>query len=115
MDMYDRINGLLAEKRITKRKMCIDLNLPYTTIASMFQRRSTSVDIQLIKKIADYLVTTLEYLLDGNEKYKKMHNENYFDSNTIIVIKNKKEKSYYKLSENDFNALVAIIEKFKSE
>ena len=74
MDVYDRLNGLLAEKRITKRKLSIDLQIPYSTLASMFQRRSMSVDIETIKKIASYLDTTIEYLATGNENYKFKYN-----------------------------------------
>lgn len=70
MNFYDRLNGILAEKRITKRKLCMDLNIPYTTLASMFQRRSNSIDLDTIQKIASYLNTTLEYLGTGNEEYK---------------------------------------------
>ena len=65
MDMYDRINNLLKDKKISKRKLSIDLAIPYTTLASMFNRRSTSVDIEAIKKIAHYLHTDLDYIVSG--------------------------------------------------
>lgn len=69
MDVYDRINILLAENK-SKRAMCIALGMPYSTLSSMFQRRSKSIDIETLKKIASYLNTTLEYLVTGNENIK---------------------------------------------
>ena len=65
MDMYDRIDKLLEENKISKRKLSLDLAIPYTTIASMFSRRSTSVDIETIKKIAHYLHADLDYIVSG--------------------------------------------------
>lgn len=115
MDIYDRINILLIEKKTNKRKMSIDLNMPYSTLASLFTRRSTNVDIQVMKNIAVYLGTTLEYLIDGNEKYKYANDCEYYSSNTIVVIKNKENKKYYKFNDDDFNAILKIIDKFDKE
>lgn len=66
MDMYDRIDTLLKEKKINKRRLSMDLNIPYTTLVSMFNRRSTSVDIETIKKIASYLGTDIDFLVFGD-------------------------------------------------
>ena len=65
LDMYDRIEQLLSEKRISKRKLSLDLDIPYTTIASMFKRRSMSVDIETIKKISKYLDIDLDFVVSG--------------------------------------------------
>lgn len=66
MDMYDRLERLLSEKKISKRKLSMDLNIPYTTLVSMFKRRSTSVDIETIKKLAKYLQTDIDFLVSGD-------------------------------------------------
>lgn len=66
MDMYDRIEQILDEERISKRKLSIDLEIPYTTLVSMFNRRSLSVDIETIKKIAHYLNVDLDFLIAGD-------------------------------------------------
>lgn len=107
MDFYDRLNGLLAEKRITKRKLCLDLDIPYTTLASMFQRRSNSVDLDTVKKIASYLNTTLEYLATGNEEFK-------FNSDhpiNTITISTADETTVYKVSDQDVKAIKTLLEK----
>lgn len=109
MDMYDRINDFLDKRKLRKSDLSKNLNIPYSTIASMFQRHSTGVDVEIIKKIADYLNTTVEYLVNGNEKYKIADNENY--SNCMVAIKDKGNKKYFQLTENDFNAILTILEK----
>lgn len=110
MDFYDRLNGILAENRITKRKLCIDLNIPYTTLASMFQRRSTSIDIELVKKIASYLNTTLEYLVTGNEIYKI---KSFTQTNTITIQTSNNESFVYSVSNEDLNAIKILLDKIK--
>ena len=115
MDIYDRINILLIEKKKNKRKMSIDLQMPYSTLSSLFIRRSTNVDIQIMKKIANYLGTTLEYLINGDEKYKYGKDEKFYSKNTIIVIKDNDNVKYYKFNDDDFNAILTIINKFHME
>ena len=112
MDVYDRLNGLLAEKRITKRKLSIDLQIPYSTLASMFQRRSMSVDIETIKKIASYLDTTIEYLATGNENYKFKYNA---PLNTIKVTTGNNETFSYSVSDENIIAIKTILETMSKE
>lgn len=106
MDFYDRLNGILAEKRITKRKLCIDLDIPYTTLASMFQRRSNSIDLDTIKKIASYLDTTLEYLATGNEKFK---HKNTAPANTISITTKDNDSYVFILSDEELNAILTLL------
>lgn len=106
MDFYDRLNVMLAEKRITKRKLCLDLNIPYTTLASMFQRRSNSIDMETVKKIASYLNTTLEYLATGNEKFKSKDNA---PANTVNITTKDYENFVFKLTDEELNAILTIL------
>lgn len=107
MDIYDRLNGMLAEKRITKRKLCLDLGIPYTTLASMFQRRSNSIDIETLKKISSYLDTTLEYLATGEEQYKFIRGQSF---NTITICTHD-ETLVYKVSNEDIKAIKTLLDK----
>lgn len=115
MDFYDRINELLEEKKIKKTTLSKEIKIPYTTIASMFSRHSTSIDVQIIKKIADYLETTTEYLINGNENLKRKKDYKSYNENTIIAIKDDENANYYQLSENDFKAIITILEKLKGK
>ena len=106
MDVYDRINILLAENKKSKRAMCIVLGMPYSTLSSMFQRRSKSIDIETLKKIASYLNTTLEYLVTGNERYKNL---TFAPTNTITIVTTDNKTYVYKLSNDKLNAIMTIL------
>lgn len=111
MDIYDRINLILKREKKNKRDLSRDLSVSYNTLSAMFQRRSTSVDVTTMKKIATYLNTTLEYLVTGNEEYFYLKPES--NNFTVIAIRNENEKRYFTFAEDDFNAVVTLLEKLK--
>lgn len=55
MDMYDRIDELLKEKNISRRKLAIMAGVPPTTLQSAFSRKTVNLSHDTIKKIADAL------------------------------------------------------------
>lgn len=63
MIFYDKVNKLIKEKQIKKKKMCEDLNIPYTSLMSAFSRKSKSISIDVVEKIADYLEVSVDYLI----------------------------------------------------
>ena len=111
MDIYDRINEILKREKKSKRELSNILQMPYSSLNSLFQRRSTSVDVTTMKKIATYLNTTLEYLVTGNEEYFYLKPES--NNFTVIAIRNENEKRYFTFAEDDFNVVVALLEKIK--
>ena len=111
MDIYDRINEILKREKKSKRELSNILQMPYSSLNSLFQRRSTSVDVTTMKKIATYLNTTLEYLVTGNEEYFYLKPES--NNFTVIAIRNENEKRYFTFAEDDFNAVVTLLEKLK--
>lgn len=111
MDIYDRINEILKREKKSKRELSKVLEMPYSSLNSLFQRRSTSVDVTTMKKIATYLNTTLEYLVTGNEEYFYLKPES--NNFTVIAIRNENEKRYFTFAEDDFNAVVTLLEKLK--
>ena len=65
MDMYDRINEIIKSRKINKRKLCLDLNISYSTLDSMFARHSSIEPVTIINNIANYLDVDVEYLVIG--------------------------------------------------
>lgn len=63
--MYDRINKKLYFKRATRKDLSEAIGVSYNTLTTMFQRKSTNVDIETIRKIAKFLDVTIEYLVTG--------------------------------------------------
>lgn len=68
MDYYDRIDLLLKERKDNAKNMCRNINLSYNTFAGQKQRRSKNIDMFIVQKIADYLQTSTEYLINGSNK-----------------------------------------------
>lgn len=67
MDYYERIESLLKKKNDTAKNMCREIGLSYNTFAGQKKRKSKNIDMQTVQKIAKYLNTTSEYLINGND------------------------------------------------
>lgn len=67
MDIYDRINLRLAQLSMTRRRLCEQAGLSYSTLASQFQRRSKNMSLETIRSIAKALHVTADYLVLGDE------------------------------------------------
>ena len=67
MDYYERIESLLKEKNDTAKNMCREIGLSYNTFTGQKKRKSKNIDMQIVQKIAKYLNTTSEYLINGND------------------------------------------------
>lgn len=63
MNFYDKINTLLRDKKITKSKLCEDLQIPYNSLMSMFNRKSKNITMDVIEKIAEYLDVSVDFLV----------------------------------------------------
>lgn len=110
MNMYDRITELLKEKKINKVRLCEETGIPYSTLASMFQRQSTNIDVETIKKIALYLNTTLEYLVSGNVLISQNINHDC-PNNTIIAITKSGQHEYKIQDDETMEAILVLIKK----
>lgn len=65
-----RINGLLAEKGISKQKFYEDCSITSASY-SLWNKGKTTPRMKNLETIAQYLGTTTEYLLTGIEETKK--------------------------------------------
>ena len=66
MDYYDRIDVLLKEKKDNAKNMCSSIGLSYNTFNGQKRRHSKNIDMYNVQRIADYLGTTTEYLINGS-------------------------------------------------
>lgn len=105
MDIYDRINNLLKDNLMTRRQLSIKTGISYNTLTAMFQRRSTNIDIETLKKIADYFDVTIDYLL-GNES--ELNNK---QSNISMLISefNKIGVDIENLNNEEFNRIMNVV------
>lgn len=67
MDIYDRINQLLAKQHRTRKDLCQAANLSYSTLTSQFHRRSKNMSLETIRAIAKTLNVSADYLVLGEQ------------------------------------------------
>ena len=65
MDIFDRIDRRLRENGSTKRALCEATGIPYSSLMTLYQRRSGNMANETAIKIADFLGVSLDYLLRG--------------------------------------------------
>ena len=83
-DIYDRIDIKLKEKDTTRKQMCIDLNIPYSTLTSFYQKRSGNITLSTIRKIAEYLGCSMDFLVRGENM--NCYNNNIMYNGNIDTI-----------------------------
>lgn len=67
MDFYDRVNLKLKEKKMTRKELSERIGMTYNTLNALYKRRSSRIKLDDVKKIADVLDTTTDYLANGYE------------------------------------------------
>lgn len=65
MNTYEKIDDILKKQKRSRRWLAQQLQIPPTTLQSMFSRKST-LDIELLKRIADVLKVSFAELLPGD-------------------------------------------------
>ena len=64
--VYDRIEQRLKEINMNKRQLADEAEIPYSTLISAFNRKSSSFSFDYLEKIAKVLNIDIDYLLHGN-------------------------------------------------
>lgn len=105
LDIYDRIDLKLREKEATRKKMCKDLSIPYSTLTSFYQSRSGNITLPTIKKIADYLDCSMDYLVNGEGGVSYNNNIMYNGNIHSITISNGDKASRRELTEIEYEIM----------
>ena len=81
--IVNRINSLLAERGIDKKKFYEDCGITSASY-SLWNTGKTKPRMKNLETIADYLRVPVSYLLEGKEQKEKpaLHMENGFDADT---------------------------------
>lgn len=75
MDIYDRITELLKRQKKTRKDLCASTGLSYNTMTSLFKRKSKNMRLDTIRAIAEYLGTSVDFLLFGERRTALLVNE----------------------------------------
>ena len=74
MNFGDILRALLEEREITQKQLATDLNIAPSTIGSYVQNNSEP-DFKMLKQIAEYFDTSIDYLLDHRTRQTATHRE----------------------------------------
>lgn len=106
MNFVERIDEKLKEKNIKRVGMCEDVGID-TSIMTAWKKRGTIPAADICLKIAEYLGTSVEYLVTGKEK----------DSGSVALTA--EEENVLNIWEdlNDFqkNTIKTLLESYKKE
>lgn len=84
MNIYDRINKLLKDKKVTRKDLAKETGISYQTLSSLFYRQSGNMSLTTIKSIAEYFQVSVDYLVMGESFLVKEKAEKYLGDNNEI-------------------------------
>lgn len=66
MTFTDKLERMMAEKRINRAELSRQSGVPYTTIVNFYEKGTDNIKLSTLKKISDYFNCSLDYLVDDN-------------------------------------------------
>lgn len=70
MKLTDKLDLLMAEKKINKMELSKQSGIPYTTIVNFYEKGTDNVKLSTLRKLSNYFSVSLDYLADDNEEQK---------------------------------------------
>ena len=64
MSFIEKLDKLMAEKRITKAILSREADIPYTTIDGFYKKGCDNIKLSTLRKLAAYFNCSLDYLVD---------------------------------------------------
>lgn len=64
-DIYNRLEFLLQNKNLSKRKLADMIDSPYSTVVSIFANQSRGFNFDMLSKIAQTLNVSIDWLVTG--------------------------------------------------
>lgn len=80
MSVYERIEQLCKERKVSKRKLSLDLGLNQSTVSKWKDHDPTS---DKIKKVADYFDVSVAYLMGETDVQKNVQPTYYNEPMTV--------------------------------
>ena len=66
MSFTEKLDMLMAERRINKSILSREADIPYTTIDGYYKKGSDNIKLSTLKKLAAYFHCSLDYLVDDS-------------------------------------------------
>lgn len=81
MGLTDKLDLLMAERKINKAELARESGIPYTTIDGFYKKGSENAKLSTLKKLCSYFGCTLDYLADDDIKEQPTTIAAHFDGN----------------------------------
>lgn len=66
MSLIVRLTDLMMKKGINRHQLSKETGIPYSTIASLYDKGFENIKLSTLKKLADYFGCSLDYLVDDD-------------------------------------------------
>ena len=69
MSFTEKLDKLMAERRITKAILSREADIPYTTIDGFYKKGCDNIKLSTLRKLAAYFNCSLDYLVDDDTEH----------------------------------------------
>lgn len=66
MGMIEKLDYLMAQRKMNKNILSKETGIPYTTIDGYYKRGTDNIKLSNLKKISEFFNVTLDYLVDDD-------------------------------------------------
>lgn len=87
MKFLDILDVLMKKNNMRHADLARAIGLPQTTVNSWYARGTARVDLDTLKKIADYFGVSLEYLVNGADLKKLVFTEAEYTAEELSLIR----------------------------
>lgn len=123
-NMYETIEGLCQQNKITVTEMCRELKINRSSLSELKQGRAKSLSADKVVKIANFFGVSTNYIMGETNVMVEAHNEPiYLDDETRELIDSLRTRPEMKVlfsvsknvSKEDIEATVEILKRMKKE
>ena len=123
-NMYETIEGLCQQNKITVTEMCRELKINRSSLSELKQGRAKSLSADKVVKIANFFGVSTNYIMGETSVMVEAHNEPiYLDDETRELIDSLRTRPEMKVlfsvsknvSKEDIEATVEILKRMRKE
>lgn len=82
MNLTDKLDYLMQERKMNKRNLSLETGIPYTTIDAFYKKGTENIKLSTLKRLSDYFGITLDEIADDSiDITNKNSNQYYIDKN----------------------------------
>ncbi|HJA11451.1 MAG TPA: helix-turn-helix transcriptional regulator [Candidatus Mediterraneibacter merdipullorum] len=103
MSFTDKLDALMADKRINKSVLSKESGIPYTTIAGFYAKGADNVKLSTLRKLSSYFGCTIDYLVDDDNTDAPATLSVHFDGSGYTEEQLKRIMEYAKFIKQELN------------